>query len=162
LGVRLQGEAALALGDLAMASERLAHARTRAHAAALSEEELAAIVALAELHRRRGEPAAARDLLDHLWIPAERAPHRFLHADALVVLAAIERDAGARVAALAAAIRAYALAWCDGPPHAYASGLARAARILEELGARPPSLPPFQPGKYPPLPVVEIDPLVIP
>jgi hypothetical protein len=109
------------------------------------EGELPALVALAELRRRQalsvgarqGNPAAARDLLDDVWEPAERGPYPLFHADALVVLAQVERDAGNREAAIAVATRAYRLAWCDGPPFAYHWGLeaARAPRRPRRAGA---------------------------
>jgi tetratricopeptide (TPR) repeat protein len=50
---RLQGEAALGLDDLAAADERLHHALVRARAANLIEEELPALIGLAELRRRQ-------------------------------------------------------------------------------------------------------------
>jgi hypothetical protein len=49
------------------------------------------------------------------------------------VLAQIERDAGDHEAAVKAAVEAYQLAWCDGPP--------------------------FDESKYEPMPRVEIEPL---
>jgi len=123
---RLQGEAALGQGDLRTAEERLHHALTRARAVNLIEEELPALVALAELHRNQGSLDSAYDLLDDVWEWAERGPYPLFHADARNVLAQIERDAGNREAAVAAATRAYRLAWCDGPPYAYHWGLERA------------------------------------
>jgi tetratricopeptide (TPR) repeat protein len=103
----LQGEAALALGDLPFADERLHHAVTRARTVDHAEEELPALTALAELHRRQGNPTAARELLDQVWELAERGPYPLFHADALNVLAQIERDAGNIVAAIRAATEAY-------------------------------------------------------
>src|SRR5205085_8226458 len=49
---RLQGEAAVGLNDLAIADERLHHALTRARIANLVEEELPALIALAELRQK--------------------------------------------------------------------------------------------------------------
>ncbi len=78
--------------------------------------------------------------------PAERGPYPLLHADALNVLAQLERDQGRREAAVAAATEAYRQAWCDGPPYAYHFGLTNARRHLQELGAAGrccrPSMPP--------------------
>lgn len=105
---RLQG-AALGLQDYAKADERLHHALARARAVNLVEEELPALVALAELRRRQGELRAARELLDDIWEPAERGPYPLFHADAYNVLAQIERDAGSLNAAVAAATKAYRL-----------------------------------------------------
>ena len=156
---RLQGAAALALDDLATADERLHHALSRARAVNFVEEELAALVALAEMRRKRRDTKAARELLDDVWELAERGPFPLLHADALNVLAQIERDAGNRDAAVAAATNAYRLAWCDGPPFAYHWGLEAARAHLEALGASEPTdLPPYDEAKYEPMPEVEINP----
>ncbi len=154
----LQGEAALGLNDFATADEWLHHALTRARTVNLVEEELAALVALAELRRRQGDVKAARELLDDVWEAAERGPYPLFHADACNVLAQIERDEGNQVKAVEAAMRAYRLAWCDGPPFAYHWGLEKARRHLRELGAAEPEMPPFDETKFEPMPEVEIDP----
>ena len=79
---RLQGSAALALGDLTTADERLHHALARARAVNLVEEELPALAGLAELRRRQGDSRAARELLDDVWESAERGPYpRFKRKD---------------------------------------------------------------------------------
>ena len=79
---RLQGEAALGLNDLTAADESLHHALTRARTVNFVEEELPALVALAELRRRQGDAKAARELLDDAWELAERGPYKLIHADA--------------------------------------------------------------------------------
>lgn len=89
---------------------------------------------------------------------AERGPYPLFHADALNVLAQIERDAGNTQAAIAAATEAYKKAWCDGPPYAYHWGLEAARVHLRALGAPEPELPPFDPSQHEPMPEVEIDP----
>ena len=155
---RLHGEAALGVGDLDTAEERLHHALTRARAVNLVEEELPALTALAELHRQRRQYGPARELLEQVWAPAERGPYPLFHADARNVLARIERDEGQREAAIAAATRAYELAWCDGPPYAYHFGLTNAKQLLAELGAPEPKLPPFDESKFEPMPDVDLNP----
>ncbi|MDQ1590549.1 MAG: hypothetical protein QOG71_1176 [Pyrinomonadaceae bacterium] len=155
---RLHGEAVLNLSVLATADEQLHHALTRARMVNLVEEELPALVALAELRRRQGNEKAARELLDDVWEAAERGPYPLFHADARNVLAQIERDAGNEAAAVEAAERAYRLAWCDGPPFAYHWGLEKARRHLRELGAPEPLMPVFDASKFEPMPEVEIDP----
>ena len=154
----VQGEAALGLNEFATAEERLHHALTRARAVNYVEEELPALVALSELSRRQHSPKAAREFLDDLWELAERGPYPTFHADALNVLAQIERDAGNTEAAIEAATKAYRLAWCDGPPFAYHWGLEAARKHLQELAAPEPEMPPFDPSKFEPMPEVEIDP----
>jgi tetratricopeptide (TPR) repeat protein len=148
----------LGLGNLSTANERLHHALARARAINYVEEELPALTALAELRRQQGRPEEARALLDDVWEYAERGPYPLLHADALNVLAQIERDTGNTEAASKAATRAYELAWCDGPPYAYHWGLQAARAHLHALGAPEPQLPPFDESKYEPMPKVEIDP----
>ncbi len=155
---RIQSEAALGLDDLPTADERLHHAIARARRVDSADEELPALVALAELQRRHGEVQGARELLDDIWDVAERGPYPLLHADAYNVLAQIERDAGNRAAAVVAAARAYELAWCDGPPFSYYWGLEAARKHLQRLGASEPLLPPFDESKFEPMPQVEIDP----
>jgi tetratricopeptide (TPR) repeat protein len=155
---RVQGEVALGLNDLATADERLHHALTRARAANLVEEELPALVALAELRRRQGELKAAREFLDDIWDAAERGPYPLIHADGCNVLAQIERAVGNTAAAVEVATRAYRLAWCDGPPFAYHWGLEKARALLKELGAEEPEMPAFDASKFEPMPEVEIDP----
>jgi tetratricopeptide (TPR) repeat protein len=153
---RLQGEAALALGDLDVADERLYEALKRARAVNFVEEELAALTALAALHRRRGETARAREHLDAVWNAAERGPYPLLHADARNVLAEIEIHEGNRDAAVAAATAAYRLAWCDGPPFAYDYGLRTARAHLRALGAAEPAMPPYDASKYEPIEEINI------
>jgi len=155
---RVQGEAALGLDDCEMADERLHHALMRARAVNQVEQELPALTALAELRRRRGDENGARELLDDVWEFAERGPYPLFHADALNVLAQIERDAGNTDKAIEAATKAYELSWCDGPPYAYHWGLEKAQKHLEELGAPLPEMEPFDESKFEPMPEVEIDP----
>lgn len=166
--LRLQGGAALGMSDLDRADELLHHALMRARAVNFVEEELPALVALAELHRRRGEPEKARERLDEIWEAAERGPYPLLHADGLNVLAQIERDAGNTEAAIKAATQAYELAWCDGisedGEHCYAYwwGLKAAEKHLVELNAPIPVLKPFDPTEHEPLPDIDWDAILNP
>jgi hypothetical protein len=155
---RVQGAAALGLSDFVTADERLHHALTRARMVNLAEDELHALVALAELRRRQKESKAARELLDDVWEAAERGPYPHVHSDAYNVLAQIERDAGNTEKAVEAATKAYQLAWCDGIPFAYHWGLEKARQHLRELGAPEPLMPPFDESKFEVMPEVEINP----
>ncbi len=156
---RLLGAAALGMQRLPTADEKLHSALSGARAVNFIQEELAALIALAELRRRQGNLKPARELLDDVWEPAERGPYPLLHTDAYDVLAQIERDVGNREAAIAAATKAYRLAWCDGPPYAYDCGLAAAKKHLAQLGApEPTDLPPFDESKFEPILEVEIKP----
>ncbi len=155
---RVQGAAALGLGNFVAADELLHHALTRARQVNLVEEELPALIALAELRRQQGKLDEAREYLDAVWDGAARGPYPLYHADALNVLAQLERELGHREAAIAAATAAYQKAWCDGPPYAYHFGLTNARRHLRKLGAPEPELPPFDAAKYEPMPDVELNP----
>ncbi len=153
---RLQGAAALGLGQLSIADERLHEALVRARAANFVEEELQILVGLAELRRRRGEYKEARALLDDFWYPAELGPYQLFHADACNVLAQIELDTGNLSVAIEAARAAYHLAWCDGPPFAYHWGLQIARAHLSALRVPEPSLPPYNESNYKPMDDVEL------
>jgi ATP/maltotriose-dependent transcriptional regulator MalT len=156
---RLQGQAALALGDRDLAEERLHYALRRARAINHIEPELAVLAALAALHARRGDPARGREYLDAVWDAAERGPYPLLHADASNVLAEIEIHEGNRDAAIAAATAAYRLAWCDGPPFAYDYGLRTARAHLRALGAPEPEMPPYDASQHEPIEEIPIEPM---
>jgi tetratricopeptide (TPR) repeat protein len=157
--VLMLGVAALANSTLRIAEESLHLALTQARFGSFTEEEVAALVGLAELRCRQGDLIAARTMLDDVWEPVDRGPYPLFHADALNVLAQIERDAGHAGAAIDAATKAYRLAWCDGPPFAYHWGLEAAKAHLAALGApEPADLPLYDESHYEPLPHVEIDP----
>jgi tetratricopeptide (TPR) repeat protein len=154
---RLQGDAAVELGDLERADDRLHHALTLARGVNCVEEELAALRALAALHLRRGDPAHAREHLDAVWDAAERGPYPLLHADALNVLAEIEITENNIPAAIAAATAAYRLAWCDGPPFAYDCGLRTARAHQRALGAQEPEMLPHDVSKHEPIEEIDIE-----
>lgn len=155
---RLQGSAALNQGDLEIADERLHQALTRARGVQLAEQELPTLIALAELHCRQKEPDKARERLEEVWESAERGPYPLFHADALIVLARIEQDAGNKDAATEAAREAFCKAWCDGPLFAYHWGLEKARQLLDAFGTPEPELPAFDQSKFEPMPKVEINP----
>lgn len=155
---RIEGLAALSIGDLETASKCLHDTVQHSREIALVGEEIGAIIGLAGLHCRQTDFKAARELLDDVWDIAERGPYYPLHADAMNVLAQLERDAGNTAKAIEAATQAYRLAWCDGPPYAYHWGLEAARKHLRELGAPEPEMPPFDPSKFEPMPEVEINP----
>jgi tetratricopeptide (TPR) repeat protein len=153
---RVQGAAALGLNDFARADERLHHALTRARMVNFVEEELAALIALAELRRRQGDVKAAREFLDDIWEAAEGGPYPLAHTDACNVLTQIERELGNLREAADAAAKGYRLGWCDGPPFAYHWGLLKLREHLQALGEPEPSLPVFDESKYAPLPTVNL------
>ena len=79
-------------------------------------------------------------------------------ADAYSVLTDIALAEGNKPAAFDAATKAYKAAWCDGPPYAYHWGLQKAKAHLAALRAPEPEMPPFDEGRFEPLPEVEINP----
>ena len=154
---RVRGVAALGLNRLKEADQYLHHALTEARRVDLIEEEILVLIALADLRRRQAALKSARELLEDVWELAERGSYRLFLVDALNVLAQIERDAGADDAAAQAATKAYRLAWCDGPPFAYHSGLHIAAEHLDRLSRRKPDgLPPFDESKFDRMPNVNV------
>lgn len=161
---RIQGEVAMACNDLNTALNRLQYALGLATKVEFTEEEIPVQIALGEWHRLSREFDEARELLNQIWDAAERGPYPLFHADGLNVLAQIERDHGNRDAAIAAATKAYALAWCDGISadgkvcYAYHYGLTNARKHLQELGAPEPQLRPFDASKFEPMPEVELNP----
>jgi hypothetical protein len=151
---RLQGLANLALGNIVLAKEQLLQAIARARAIGNLEEGVPASIALAELERRQGNAAAARELLDDILEPVERGPYPIYHTDALNLLAQLERDSANLEAAADMALKAYRMAWCDGLPFTYAKGLREAAAHLKRLGVEEPVCVPIVDA--PPIPKVEI------
>lgn len=157
--LRIRGAALLALGHEADAEVDLHQALARATEVQLVEEELPALISLAQLRCRQGDFRAAREYLDEVWDAVEETPYPLFHADALNTLADIEIRSGAKDAAAEAAMRAYCRAWCDGLPFAYQNGLQTAKNHLTALTAAVPAdLPLFDQSKFEPLPRLEIGP----
>ncbi|MBI5958715.1 MAG: tetratricopeptide repeat protein, partial [Chloroflexi bacterium] len=117
---------------------------------------LPALITLAELAIQQHEPDKAREYLNSVWELAERGPYPLFHADALNLLARLDRAGGDLDAARKSATRAYELSWCSGPPYAYHWGLESARQHLIELGAPVPDLPLFDPAQHPPMPEIII------
>ena len=90
---------------------------------------------------------------------ADRGQHRLHQADIANTFARLARDENEASNVAIAATDAYRLSWCDGPPFAYDSGLAEAARHLEACGANPPDgLAAFDASKHEAMPDVDINP----
>ncbi len=153
-----QGLVALRLNHPDTANERLHFALKQVRAIQAVNEELQILIALAELYLRKNELEKAREYLDDVWDRAKQGPYPLLHADALNILAQIEIAEHNKEAAITVATEAYQKAWCDGPPYAYDYSLKNAKRLLQELGAPEPEMPPFDPTQFEPMPEVEIDP----
>ncbi len=95
-------------------------------------------IELARLRLEQGDLESAADLIDATWDELEGCELTLREVDCLNVRAQIAMQRGENTAAVSDAQRAYRLAWCDGPPFAYADGLAEAREILESLDAEVP------------------------
>ena len=145
--VLIRSEAKLRLGrDLGVTNE-LEDLLVRSREHLWHDIELKTRRVLAEVHLRKGDPTAARDVLADFSNLAERGPYRLLLADAYNVLAEIEREDGNRSASIEAAEEAYRRAWCDGPPRTYQRALQKAKRLLDEARA-PHPIPPERDRKF--------------
>jgi hypothetical protein len=153
---RMRGEAALGLNNLSLAEECLHDALRRARNLDHVSEELEALVALGSLRHRQARSEEARKYLGDVWETTEKGPYRLIGADAHNVLAQIEIDLSRPENAIEAAIAAYKLAWCDGPPFAYHRGLRAAEKHLHKLRAPLPQLSSFDPILFEPMPTVDI------
>ena len=98
---------------------------------------------------------------------SRRPAHKYYplwHANALNVLAQIERNRGDSNAAIDAATKACVLAWCDGISadgkrrYAYQGALVDACKYHDESGAPVSDLPPFDESEFEPLPSIGLDP----
>lgn len=152
-----QGRAALGLGELEAADERLYNALTRARAVNMVDLELPALIAIAELARQREDLADANARLDEIWDAAERGPYPLLQADAYNLAADIAWAEGNKTVAIELATKAYRTAWCDGPPYVYHWGLEKAKAHLKAFGAPEAEMPPFDDSKFAPMPEVDIN-----
>ena len=156
--LRMKGEALTRIGRVEEGEVELKDALTWARRIDFVEEELPALRALALAALRTSRCEDARAHLAATWEKARRGPFLLYHADSLNILARVERAENQAEAAVGAAHEAFRLAWCDGPPFAYAHGLEEAAATLVDLGHSLPLLPPHNPGDFAPLPNVVIDP----
>lgn len=157
LAKRMLGVSALALNNQPRAHDYLQRALGDARAGNHVVEEILALVELAQLRLRQGDERAARELLEDVWESAEDGPYPLVHAEACNVLAQIERAEGNRERAVEAAVKAYRLAWCDGPPFSFYWELKAARTHLQELGAPEPKELPYDESLYEPMPKIELD-----
>lgn len=156
---RIRASAEGLIGGLAGAEKRLEQTLAEAHSRHWIDEELAAMIALAEIRRRQGKGEPTRLLLNDARELARRGQYRLHLADIENTNARLALDEGDRTAAAAAAVEAYRLSWCDGPPFAYAWGLSEAAAHLEACRTAPPDdLAPFDPARHEAMPDVAINP----
>lgn len=140
---RLRGLAALQggkEGDLTLAEGHLTSALNETREFPWVEEQIACRIALSTLYVRKGELERARDHLDEIWKPISEGPYKLFEADALNILASLERKAGRKPLAVAAARRAFSVAYCDGSRFTYHWGLVAARRELKKLDVPEPPM----------------------
>ncbi len=120
--------------------------------------EMRSLLLLARLRIKQQNLDGARGFLDDLWELTERGPYPQHRAHGLNLLANIEFQSGDKIAAAEAALEAYRLAWCEGPPFANAEQLSEAQKTLGAVGvAEPTDLPTCDESEHPPLPAIKIE-----
>ncbi len=139
---RLQGEVALARGDLAGAEE--AWQAALAIAKHQSQPLGSYLADLARVRARQGQATLARELIAEA---VAQGGQRVTLAAAEVALALGDTTQAAQYT-----LPAYTDAWADGPPYAQALELERARAVLQALQIPEPHLPAFDPATVAPLP----------
>jgi tetratricopeptide (TPR) repeat protein len=135
----LRGEWLLEQGDVGRAGDSLAEAVRLARESGIVEPKAETLLALAR--ERLGQLPDPRQEAERL--ARQRTP---AHLALGWLWQAIGDEGRAREQALAA----YRWAWADGEPYVRRHDLERAAALLQELGAEPPELPPYDPAADPP------------
>ena len=155
----MQGQIALAKGDLEISRDRLEFALEISRQSNQTEQGIQVEVSIAELHFHQGDISSARSVLNDILETIVRENLQLSHADALNLLARIEQQSGNIKKAQESAIKAYELSWCDGPPYHYQKGLSLAREILSELKISEPVKPPFQLSEHEVLDEIELNPI---
>lgn len=109
-----------------------------ARASRLFAEQPSLKVDLGECARRLGLQSEARELADEALNDAMRIGLPTTEARACLLLSVLAEDEGDRQLARTFAVKAYELAWCDGPPYAAIHLLNDAERRIRELGDEVP------------------------
>ncbi len=126
--------------DIGQADRHLTEALERCRRINLVEKEADILIELGRLRRLHGEKAEARRLGEEASGIAERCGYVLQGADAHLLLAAVDRDAGDHASSCEHALEAKRLATCDGPPdYTYKVAYDEAVAMLAE-GA-PPGAP---------------------
>jgi hypothetical protein len=147
-------EAAIAqtCGDCNRATELLNDALAVARHVKNSDSEVALLIQFADTSAALGRLDDARSFVSDAIQFAKHFQLRLRQSDAANVLSRIEHLAGNREAAAQAALTAYQLAWCDGPPFSYEWGIRQARENLDVTGEpEPTNLPPYSPIEMPDL-----------
>ena len=97
------------------------------------------LLALAHIYVINGDDDAATNHLDDIWEPVARGPLRVIEGEALALFAGILTRSDREEEAADYALRAYRIAWSDGPPYAYKKLLDTCTRLLRTLRIKPPA-----------------------
>jgi hypothetical protein len=112
--------------------------------------EIFLLIQLAETSSALGRADDARVFASDAMQLAVHLQLRLRQSDAVNMLSQVEILAGNRKEAARAAVKAYQLAWCDGPPFCYDWGIRKARENLAASGElEPTDLPPYRPIKMP-------------
>ncbi len=142
---RLRAELALQNGDADAATESIERAIAIARKCGVPARSDLGRLARAQVHQGHHDDAR-RTIEDALALVSE-THNRTALAAAEVYLELDEPDLARDYA-----LRAFELAWADGPPHSFWWPLQRSRRVLERLGVAEPQLPPFDPSRIEKIP----------
>ncbi|HEX4397069.1 MAG TPA: DUF4062 domain-containing protein [Trebonia sp.] len=141
-----------AKGEYDQARQLLSDALVVARQTGGSDNEAGVLIQFADVNADTGRLNEARSNIADARQLAEHGQLRLRQADAMNVLSRIERLGGDRAAAASAAVEAYRLAWCDGPPFCYEWGIRQARQNLAAVGEpEPADLPAYEPIEMPEL-----------
>jgi tetratricopeptide (TPR) repeat protein len=135
----LSGALSTARGQHERAYEQLNDALVVSRRVKNLDCEIGVLTQLAELNATMGRLGEARKHSADALQLAEHGELRLRQADAMNVLSRIEHLAGNRDTAASAAIEAYRLAWCDGPPFSYDWGIRQARQNLAAVNEPEPT-----------------------
>ncbi len=157
----LYAAVAQARGERERAQGLLNDALVLAREARLTDGEAGLLVQLGYCNVDSGHHDEARRYAADALHIAEHGQLKLRHADAVNLLSSVERACGNRGEAARAAVEAYRLAWCDGPPFVYEWGIRQARENLAAAGEPDPAdLPAFSSSsQMPELAIVPTSPI---
>jgi tetratricopeptide (TPR) repeat protein len=129
---------------LAEAETHLTEAINRCRRVNMVDLEPDILLSWAKWHRLKGDAWQARRDAEEALEIADRCEYRLKQADVHNFLAQLDLDDDNKKGAIEHADIARERAWCQGPIHSYKPALDEAERLLKELGAPLPALPPYK------------------
>ena len=139
------------LEEYDLAHELLSDSLVCAREARMIDTEAGLLIEFGKWSIQRDRLNAAREYVSDALHIIEYAQLRLRQVDATNLLSRIEYACGNRQEAARAAVEAYRLAWCDGPPFTYEWGIRQARENLAAVGEPVPAdLPQFNSSKQMP------------